>query len=73
VPHLEVGIGDDQLHAAQPAGLQGSQGAGPERAVLTVTDGEPKFDLTSRRLRTLSQVLIASSATPPRTVGASSP
>ncbi len=37
-----VGIGDDQLHAAQPAGLQAAQERGPKRAVLAVADIEPK-------------------------------
>ena len=33
-------IGDDQLGAGQPAGLQRAQERGPERAVLAVADGE---------------------------------
>ena len=37
-----VGIGDDQLHPAQPAGLEGAQERGPERAVLAVADGEAR-------------------------------
>ena len=37
-----VGVGDDQLHPAQPAGLQRAQERGPERAVLGVADGEPE-------------------------------
>ena len=37
-----VGVGDDQLHPAQPAGLERAQERGPERAVLAVADGEPE-------------------------------
>ena len=33
-----VGIGDDQLDAGEPAGLERAQERGPERAVLAVTD-----------------------------------
>jgi hypothetical protein len=33
-----VGVGDDQLHAAQAAGLQPAQERGPERPVLAVAD-----------------------------------
>ena len=36
----EVGVGDDQLHPSQPAGLQAAQEGGPEGAVLAVADGE---------------------------------
>jgi hypothetical protein len=35
-----VGVGDDQLGAGQPAGLQRAQQRRPERAVLAVADGE---------------------------------
>ena len=35
-----VGVGDDQLHPGQAAGLQRSQERGPERAVLAVADVE---------------------------------
>ena len=40
-----VGVGDDQLDPAQPAGLQRAQERGPERPVLAVADVEPE-DLT---------------------------
>jgi hypothetical protein len=36
----EVGVGDDQLHPAQPAGLERAEELGPERAILAVTHGE---------------------------------
>jgi hypothetical protein len=42
----EVGVGDDQLHPAQPACLQAAQELGPEGAVLAVPDGEAE-DLTA--------------------------
>ena len=35
-----MGVGDDQLHPAQPAGFQAAQERGPERAVLAVAHGE---------------------------------
>jgi len=35
-----VGVGDDQLGAGEPAGLEGAQESGPEGAVLGVADGE---------------------------------
>jgi hypothetical protein len=35
-----VGVGDDQLGAGQPAGLERAQERGPERPVLGVADGE---------------------------------
>ena len=38
LPEAEVGVGDDQLHAGQAAGLEGAQERGPERAVLAVPD-----------------------------------
>jgi hypothetical protein len=34
----EMVIGDDELHAAQPAGAQASEEGGPEGAVLRVAD-----------------------------------
>ncbi len=37
-----MGVGDDQLHPVQAAGLQAAQERGPERAVLAVTDVEPE-------------------------------
>jgi hypothetical protein len=37
-----VGVGDDQLHPGQAAGLQAAEERGPERAVLTVADLEPQ-------------------------------
>src|SRR3712207_6000032 len=36
-----VGVGDDQLGAGQPTGLERAQERGPERAVLRIADGEP--------------------------------
>jgi hypothetical protein len=36
----KVGVGDDQLHALEPTGLQAAQELGPERPVLAVADGE---------------------------------
>ena len=41
-----VGVGDDQLHPAQAAGLQRAQERGPERPVLGVADVEAE-DLTA--------------------------
>jgi hypothetical protein len=38
-----VRIGDDQLGAVQPTGLQRAQEPGPERAGLTVTDVEAEY------------------------------
>jgi hypothetical protein len=35
-----VGVGDDQLHPTQPAGLQAAEERGPEGAVLGVADVE---------------------------------
>jgi hypothetical protein len=35
-----VGIGDDQLHALEPAGLERAQERRPEGPILAVTDGE---------------------------------
>ena len=40
-----MGVGDDQLHPVQAAGLQRAQERGPERAVLGVADVEAE-DLT---------------------------
>ena len=36
----EVGVGDDQLHPAQPTGLEAAQEWRPEGTVLTVAHGE---------------------------------
>jgi hypothetical protein len=38
-----VGVGDDQLHPVQAAGLQRAQERGPERAVLAVADVEAEY------------------------------
>jgi hypothetical protein len=35
-----VGIGDDQLHALEPAGLERAQERRPKAPILAVTDGE---------------------------------
>ena len=35
-----VGVGDDQLHPAESAGLQAAQEGGPEGAIFAVDDGE---------------------------------
>jgi hypothetical protein len=40
LPQPKVGVGDDQLHPGQPAGLEGAQERGPKGAVLAVADGE---------------------------------
>jgi hypothetical protein len=50
-----VGVGDDQLGAAQPAGLQRAEERGPERAVLAVADPQPS---TSRCPSAASPVAI---------------
>jgi hypothetical protein len=36
-----VGVGDDQLHPGQAAGLERAQERGPERAVLGVANIQP--------------------------------
>jgi hypothetical protein len=36
----EVGVGDDQLHALEPPGLERAQELGPEGTVFGVADGE---------------------------------
>jgi hypothetical protein len=36
----QVGVGDDQLHSAQPTRLQRAKEGGPERAVLRIADAE---------------------------------
>ena len=41
-----VGVGDDQLHPGQAAGLQRAQERGPERPVLAVADVHAQ-DLTA--------------------------
>jgi hypothetical protein len=35
-----VGVGDDQLHPAQPSGFEAAQERGPKRAVFGVADVE---------------------------------
>jgi hypothetical protein len=42
----EVGVGDDQLHPSQPAGLQAAQERCPERPILRIADAEAE-DLTA--------------------------
>jgi hypothetical protein len=44
-----VSVADDQLHPAQPAGLQATQERGPKRPVLGVTDLEAKHLTTAVR------------------------
>jgi hypothetical protein len=40
LPEAEVGVGDDQLHPAQPTGLERPEERGPERTVFGVADRE---------------------------------
>jgi hypothetical protein len=40
LPQAEVGIGDHQLHPAQPTGLERPQEGGPERTIFGVADRE---------------------------------